>query len=343
MVIVLPKVLPMEDLRSLIQNEEHEKILQLESPEYSRYKAVAAIHLERYSEALLYAPKGSFELAYIHYKLRNFRKSLKVLRRLSGKKVDILKSQCLYFLGHYSDACMLLSRHGCSDEFAVNLAAMEALASLNNRIKPSLFTSNDARVPPEMPRLKFEDPECLLEGEHNGSFKLVEHEREWVRALVGLQSKYQVENSCIQRQLSNLAEDNAGPFSKREAEILSFNAGKGNAIANPVLFQPNFIANNVKSDYQVFKDYQLNANEYVSGKRAFQPFNNRLRLLKCLIIAKRRPTRERSLRIIKTLEGVEDSLEKRILGLLASELPENELQEQALDLIFQSSENSKLP
>ncbi|ELA40721.1 uncharacterized protein VICG_02243, partial [Vittaforma corneae ATCC 50505] len=173
---------------------------------------------------------------------------------------------------------------------------------LNNKIKPSLFTSKDTKMLSKVLKLRFTDPECLLEGKYNESFKFIEDERKWVQIMMGLHNKYEMENSCIQKQLKNLSEVYADSFSKRETEIFNFNIGRENTIAKPVLFQSNFIANNTKSDYQIFKDYQANTNEYVSGKKTFQPFHDRLRLLKCLIIAKRKPTKERSMKITKALE-----------------------------------------
>lgn len=332
---------PMENLKSLIENNEHEKILQLKSPEYDRYKAIAAIQLEKYEEALLYTQKLSFECAYVYYKLKNFKKSLKILRKLSGKDVDILKSQCLYFLGYYVDAYKILSQFETKNEFAVNLLAMESLASINNknRTKPSLFTSKDSKILQKAVDLKFTDPECRLEGEFNESFKFVENEREWTQILINLQNKYKIENSYFEKQLKNISGGINDSLSKREEEINQFNCGVTRKIKNPVLFQENFVENANKTDFQIFSDFQANKEQYLSGSLSFEAFNSKLRLLKAFIIAKRKSTEKRSECILKTLENVEDSIEKRILTLLGSNLPEKEFQTQALKLILEESEN----
>lgn len=332
----------MEDLKSLIQNEAHEKILELPGHEYDRYKAIASIYLERYKEALQYAPKNSFEMAYSYYKLRDFKKALKILRKLSGKEVDILKSQCLYFLGYYSEAYAALSKYGNSDEFAVNLSAINALWLLNknSRIKPSLFTSGDQGEIAEEQKFSFSDPECLVEGEYNATFKLAENEKEWVEMLMSLQNKYKLDGSCIDKQLKNLMNEDLPKLLGRETDISQFNTGIKTTIPNPVLFQPNFIENgpNNVSDFQIFRDYQLNSKEYLAGMRTFQPFNDKLRLLKSFIVSKRKPTAKRAASVIKTLKNVESTLEKDILMLLAAELPDDQFQKQALELILKASQ-----
>lgn len=331
----------METLESLIENAQHEKILQLPSPEYNKFKTIAAIHLEKYEEALQYAEKATFELAYIHYKLKNFKKALKILRKLSGKDVDVLKAQCLYFLGYYSAAYELLSKHGHTDEFAVNLTAMEALAHLNSASpsKPSLFTSRDTGSVRNPVPLKFKSVECQMECEYNSSFKYAENEREWVRVLMELRDKYREEGSCIEKQLKNLMDEDVPSPTKREAEICQFNKGIKTTIQNPVLFQGNFMTENTSSDYQIFKKYELNKEDFVAGKASFQPFNDKLRLLKSLIISKRKPSPKNAARIAKTLEKVRsDSLDKRILTFLSLDLPEEEFQKGALELMLEVGE-----
>lgn len=319
----------MENLETLMKSSEHEKILQLPSPEYNRYKVIAAIQLEKYTEALLYSSKNTFEQAYILYKLKKFKKALKVLRKLKGTAVEILTSQCLYFMGYYTKAYKILSKHGNTDEFAVNLSAMKAL-SQSNGIKPSHFTTKDTNCIRIERDYKFTDAECAHESEYNSLFKDVNKQKVFVKQL---RENCNIENGLVQKQLSNLLGENiVDSLSKKEKEINDFNR-KAGGIVEPVLFQPNFIEQNKSSDYQIYKDYQKNKSEYLSGKKVFEPHNDRLKLLKALIIAKRKPSAERSVAILKTLESMNEStIESDILNLLASDVPAEEFQEQAVEL-----------
>lgn len=325
----------MENLKELIKREDHENILLLPSPEYNRYKAIAAINLDRYDEALLYAAKNSYEQAYVYYKLKNFKKSLKILRKLSGKKVDILKSQNLYFLGYYDEAYKLLSAHGNKNEFAVNLAAMDALNALSHQERPSMFSSmNSNKI--QAIDYKFTDSECRMEYEYNDSFRYVEDEKEYVRTLLELQDKYKVRNSCIEKQIKNLMGDEIDDLTKKESEIVAFNKGLTAEIATPVLFQKHFTDKSV-SDYKVFKEYQSDKFGFISGTRSFEPSNQRLRCLKALVISKRKQTPERMSKVLKTLENNDQSIESEILRLLSTDLPENVFQERAMELILKAN------
>lgn len=324
----------MENLKTLLENSEHEKILELPSPEFDRYKVIAAIHLDRYEDGLAFASKNSFELAYIHYKLKNFKKSLKILRKLHGTAVDVLKSQCLYFLGYYSEAYKLLSQHGSSDEYAVNLSAMESLSYLNTKspIRPTLFTTRDTGAVDPV-RYKFTNPECLFESEFNAAFKSIEDERAYIEQLRVLDQKYRVENGCVQKQIGNLTGEHVDNMSKREGEIVSFNLGKSGKIDNPVLFQHNFLSYN--TDFAIFKRYKSNKSEFIRGVERFEPCSDRLRILKALIMAQRRPSERRSHAILKAIRGCKECVEKDILELLCSGCTEQEFQQRGLQIVVE--------
>lgn len=328
----------MKDLKTLLENNEHEKILELPSPEFDKYKVVAAIHLERYEDGLVFASKNSFETAYIYYKLRNFKKSLKILRKLHGTAVDVLKSQCLYFLGYYSEAYRLLSQHGSSDEYAVNLSAMESLSYLNAKsaVRPTFFTSKDTGAIEDPVRYKFCSTECLAESEFNNAFKSIEDEREYIEQLRILDQKYKIDNGCIQKQIKNLTGEEVAEMSKREREIVSFNTGKITKIDNPVLFQRNFLPY-CHTDINIFKKYKQAKDEFVRGFEKFEPYNDRLRILKGLILAKRRVSEARNNAILRTISPCKDCIEKKILELICSDCTDQEFQQKGLQLIFESN------
>lgn len=322
----------MESLEELIKSENHEKILELSSPEYDRYKVIAAINLEKYEEALIYSTKNSFEEAYIFYKLKNFKRALRILRKLKGSNVEILKSQCLYFMGYYAEAYEILSKQGCTDEFAVNLSAMEALSSLNGP-KVSVFTSKDSKSIKRKINYKFTDAECQLESEYNRAFRLLGREKDFVKELMELEEKFKITGSCITKQLKNMMDEEIEEMTKKETEIVEFNRGIRSKIEQPVLFQPNFMENE-STVYSTFKDFQKNKQKYITNTKLFEPYNDKLKLLKAFIMSKRAYKAERSKKILEDLSKLEEkSIESDILKLLASDLPEQEFQLRALNLI----------
>lgn len=325
----------MESIQALIDRDDHESILTL-GPEYNNYKVIAAIHLGRYEEALLLLDYPCFEKAYCFYKLRKFHKSLKICKKLEGKNIDILKAQNLYFLGYYSDAYKILSNYGVSDEYAVNLSSMEALNHLNivNFQKPSLFTSRDTKAIDSLKKYKFKDSECAMESNYNLSFKNIEDERLFIQTLSELDQKYNIENNCIQKQLKNLMDEDIVGLGARETEIFNFNRGTVTNINNPVLFQNNFL-DSVKTDFKIFKDYQNNSQDYLRGQRNIDTFNDKLKLLKSLVILKRKLNDERKDKIKKTLKGVKSCLEKDIIQLLIGK--DDDFQKKGIELLMSLS------
>ena len=107
-------------IHDLIQQERHQDILMLESPKYDKYKAIAHIYLGEFEKAVTYMHNNTFEKAYCYYKLKKFKRAFRILKKLQGKKVDILTAQCLYFYGKYNDAYTLLGKYVTVDEYGVN-------------------------------------------------------------------------------------------------------------------------------------------------------------------------------------------------------------------------------
>lgn len=314
----------METLKDLLINKEHNKILQLPSPEFDSYKAVAAIHLEKYEEALVFADKNTFETAYAYYKLKNYKKALKIIRKLEGKPAEVLASQCLYFLGQFSNAFHILEKHGDSDEYAVNLLAMKSLNHLNVKYqnRPSLFTVGDDTPIEHKLKFTFKDPECLIESEFNRVYRSIENTDEYLEMMARMSTIHRVENSCFLKQIAVLKGNNSNVrLTTKEMEVYKFNLGLG-TISNPVLFQRNFISD-IKTEYRIFTEIM----EKPDGEfEIFQPCTSRLRLLKGYFIAKRRQTPERKQKILKTVSACKESLAKEILELLGSDLSTAESQ-----------------
>ncbi|KAL6120702.1 hypothetical protein NUSPORA_02526 [Nucleospora cyclopteri] len=278
----------MESLKELISTENYDKILQLMGGKYNKYKTVAAIHLNRFEEALEYVEKNSFLEAYIFYKLRNFKKSLKILRKLNGKKVDILIAQNLYFLGFFNDAYKILSKHGVEDEFAVNLSAMQALNSISCKSKPSLFSLKPDLPVENVKNLKFTNLNCKMESEYNMLYQYVENEEDYLSYLNSLNEKYNIDNSIIKKQLDNLMNHTNSNFTRGEQEIVDFNTKVGAKIKKPRLFQLNFTGAK-KTEYKMILQFQnANYNDFV-------PFSTNLWLLKAVLAVKNLPNKKRTL------------------------------------------------
>lgn len=324
----------MENIEELFKSNNHEKILELPSPEFDLQKAVAAICLGDYPKALVFAPKKSFERAYTYYKLKDFKKSLKILRKLEGEAVEILKSQCLYFLGYYHEAHSLLSKYGSLDEIAVNIKAIEALNYLSTRhaVTPSLFSIRDILPITSRISCKFNSPECLVESEFNTAFESILDERDYIQELKRLDEKYKIQNSCFKKQLHNLSGEEVEEMTAKEKEIKLFNLGKIQKIENPVLYQANFMPDE-NTDYKIFAKYQDEKEKFIAGDSVFEPTTDRLKILKAFVIAQRKPNESRSAKIQRTLKGCKDCIEKEILEALSGQMTEKEFQKKGVELI----------
>lgn len=153
------------EVQDLIGKGQYRKILELTC--HNREKIIAFIKLERYHEGLLFIrglKKNSdvierlealrltgdyrFEEAYILYKLKKYRKSLKILKGLDeSERRNVLLSQVLYFLGKYEKAYEILAKCEYEKERDINLLAMEVLHgnSLQNGISKSKKNSEEEK------------------------------------------------------------------------------------------------------------------------------------------------------------------------------------------------------
>lgn len=338
--IWIPKKMHLEEI---LNNKDHRRTLCLPSPEFDKYKAVAAIHLEKYDDALTFASKNSFEQAYIYYRLKNYKKSLKILRKLEGREIEILKAQCLYFLGHFHDAYIILKRQGSTDEFAVNLMAIASMNDLSakDRVAPSIFTvTEEELIDEDNFKPKFTDSECHVESEFNRVYKYLENQEEYLSILKKMTEIHTEDNEVFKKQIANLTLNCAEKFgsyhfSKREREVANFNMGRIDTISNPIFFQDNFLPNSTKStDYKIFKDFQNNKEDYYKGLKSFEPTSDRLRILKAFIVAKRKTTEERKKTITKTISGCKSSLSKKILDLFCADVSEEKFKNEALKILM---------
>ncbi|ELQ74467.1 hypothetical protein THOM_2614 [Trachipleistophora hominis] len=152
----------MADLKHLIENKEYQQILELEGVQYDRFKVTCLIHLERYRDALILMKKMDaehtkqqnevgdkmqkmqikekmsgdmrYEKAYALYKLKKYKKSLSILKRMeASERVNVLLSQVYYFLRSYRKAYNTLSKCKYEKERDVNLCAMDSLSRISLR------------------------------------------------------------------------------------------------------------------------------------------------------------------------------------------------------------------
>lgn len=124
----------MINLNQFNTDEEHEKVLKIEGEDFNLYKAVACIHLGKYLEGLKYSGKNTYETAYIFYKLRKYKKGLKICNKNSGERWDVLTSQISFGMGYYNKAFEYLNKVSKDDEIVVNLQAMKSLGILVDKV-----------------------------------------------------------------------------------------------------------------------------------------------------------------------------------------------------------------
>jgi len=325
------------NVKKLIAENKHEQIYGLPDEAVPReYKAIAAIHLGKYREALAYAEKSTFECAYIHYKLKNFKKALRILRGLKkDKKSSILASQCLYNLGYYSMAAHTLSLVGSSDEHAVNIAAMESLAKLNSKSKftPNKFATRHTGDLLGEAVATFNDPECHLEYEFNRALECLDDEHRYIIRLEDLKKSFPIKNSCIDKQyrLLSYGEFEKGDLDAKEERILQFNEGKENALVNPAHFQANF-DRKMKTEYEVFRRWAESKGSL--SYKDIEPYSAKLCLLKAFACFNSRIRAEKKMvKIEKILHRCEDCWQKKVLMVLISDLKLKDVQERAIKLL----------
>lgn len=100
---------------------------------------------ENLKEALLlFSQVPSFLKAYCYFKLKNFKKALKILKKLkSTDRNEILKSQIYYYNKNYKKAEKLLSNHLYSPESMVNFIIINVLSEATSEesvYRPYMFS-----------------------------------------------------------------------------------------------------------------------------------------------------------------------------------------------------------
>jgi tetratricopeptide (TPR) repeat protein len=234
----------------LLRNEEHEKIALLSEEEFNPFKAIAYIHLGRYAEALKCARKGSFETAYILYKLKKYKKALRILRRLSDERSRVLTSQCLYYLGYYNTAYKILSEFARDDETVVNLQAMKSLALLADKSRAihgkrfSIAAKDRLRAFEDLDKHRFVAPELGVDFVFNKAFEYLDEEHRFVDYLERkLDADPALGNTVVEEQLKNVRKEfdavETEMLNKNQRETLAFNTGKIKEFAEPVHYQKN--------------------------------------------------------------------------------------------------------
>ena len=264
-----------ETIKELIQNDRHEEILLLDSPQYDRFKIRAAIFLERYRDAMLYIKGNTFEKAYCFYKLKNFKRALKVLNKLEGTNVEILKGQCLYFMGYFKEAFHKLEKHGKSDEFAVCLSACEAMNSLATNETSNLFMIKSDKKINKSVEYTFTDPECKLEVDFNRCYKYIQDENKYISELERDGIKYEnITGNYFKKQIACLRNEEIDSLTKNQREIFDFNKIEGFELSKVILFQHNF-SGDVKTEFKEMQKKYLTKKDCFSKRLVLKfIFNN---------------------------------------------------------------------
>lgn len=239
------------NLHDLMRNNEHEKIVQLNGREFDSIRTIAYICLGRFDAALKCAEKGSFELAYVFYKLKKYKKALRILRHIETEGSEVLASQCLYYLGYYNTAYTLLSKIKKDNDIVVNLQAMKSLAILADVSQCKFGSKFLVRKMDET--VDFEDltkyPMSSVDGHidfvFNLSFEKLGSEDEFVRFLEDEVKDDKVKGSMLEEQLKNIKGEfdsiSVCALSKSQRETLEFNTRVTDRFSNPLHFQQNFL------------------------------------------------------------------------------------------------------
>ncbi|KAF9762983.1 hypothetical protein NGRA_1618 [Nosema granulosis] len=264
----------MVDLNILENDQDHEKIACLEGKEFDRYRAIALIHLGKYNEALKFVNKGSFEAAYVYYKLKNYKKALKIISKFSDEKGFVLKSQILYSMGFYNKAYEALSTLPKDDEVVINLQAMKSMAILTHNVNRScghklwMKKRDELMHFDKLENHKFSNEDSRIEFFFNKTFEEAHDIQKYLEALRTAQKLFNGEN-IISKQLNNIegSFDEIDPetLSKTQKEILLYNMHKTDKIVNPIHFLKNFTGNLSDSEYnwlQHAKSNEFNLNPF---------------------------------------------------------------------------------
>lgn len=236
-------------LYNLVRSNEHDKIVQL-GEEFQSLKTVAHINMGNYGEALKCAARGSFEMAYILYKLRKYKRALRILRGMDSEASRVLRSQCLYYLGYYNGAYQMLSGMKRDDDVVVNLQAMKSLAiaadrsqSTTSRLcvrKMDISTGFD-----NLERHGMSSAEGHVDFVFNQAFENLPDEERFVGFLESrIESDSRLRGTVVEGQLRNVRGEfdriDRSVLSRTQRETLEFNRGETDTFSNPQHFQQNF-------------------------------------------------------------------------------------------------------
>ncbi|ADM12555.1 uncharacterized protein Eint_110550 [Encephalitozoon intestinalis ATCC 50506] len=236
------------NLYDLVRSNSHEEISRLDHPEFNRFRAVAYINMGKFGEALKYAEKRSFERAYALYKLKKYKKALRILRYLDTEGSKVLASQCLYYLGYYNTAYKVLSEIKKDDEIVINLQAMKSLAILADKNqytfgnKFQLRKKDDLVEFEDLTRYHFSQNESRVDFIFNLSFENLSKEETFVNFLSNQLERREMVGTIVEEQLKNVkGEDaNANVLLRNQRETVEFNTGAISRFSNPLHFQKNF-------------------------------------------------------------------------------------------------------
>lgn len=290
----------MKQVDKLINAEDYDSILDLEGQEYDEYKCIALIKLERFKEALKYTKPLSFEFAYINYRLKRFKKCLKLIdKNVNNRelKFQLLRAQTLYNLGRYNDAYSILIHCPLDDEIVINLEAIRSMASIaacsddNAPAKCSLIKKDCQSLFSDLSNYRFKDEELEEEFRYNQTFVHVLNEQKYLSVLKELCGRYR--HGVIRRQLDNLLghfdDIDRKKLRSSDCEILRFNRGDVTFFRHPVHYQHNFV--NAKNRYWPLSDYycykKAREMDYDVGDAVIPRASNNLLLLNAFLHLKR--------------------------------------------------------
>ena len=253
-------------IHDLIQQERHQDILMLESPKYDKYKAIAHIYLVEFEKAVTYMHNNTFEKAYCYYKLKKFKRAFRILKKLQGKKVDILTAQCLYFYGKYNDAYTLLGKYDTVDEYGVNLSAIEALNMLSSTGYSGLFSYKPDNKIVNIFSYTFFNNECKMEYEFNSAFKFINNEEQYLNILYNLNDQYSIfKNSYFNKQILNLTNQSCLELTKKQSDIFNYNTIPDYQLSTLDHFQNNFCGTKI-TEYKLMKTNLPISKKYIFTK-----------------------------------------------------------------------------
>ncbi|OQS55124.1 hypothetical protein EHP00_284 [Ecytonucleospora hepatopenaei] len=291
----------LKTLNQLVKNEQHEEILQLDNPDdntlVNKFKGVACIKLGMFKDALIFLKENTYEKAYCFYKLRNYKKSLKVLRKIIDKhdinvskenlKHKILVAQCLYYLDKFYDAFEIYIQvytflknkthdFDLFNELLVNISACESLNYIASQSRPSMFACQE-NVPIKKPHFyAVENLECKTEVDFNLLYKHIEDEDNYMCLLqeqCNVQSNKNVIfiNSYFSKQLATLNNQEMNCYTKKQKENFLFNTEVNYVPTTCELFQKNFYGN-VRTEYNLLKEQNITKKECFSKRLVLKYF-----------------------------------------------------------------------